>query len=362
MANQEHLDLFKRGIERGIEAWNKWQKVPIGLPFRLDLRGADLMGTDLISADLSHIDLSGANLSGANLNSAVLVGTFLVGTNLSSTDLRNANFSFANLRKANLTSATLSNATFEGADLTSATLISATLNRADLSGAFLSGANLTDFKIGFTNFGDYDLREVKGLETITHEGPSPLSINTIYLSGGEIPEAFVRGTGAPDTFIDYMHSLVGKTIEYYSCFISYSSKDDAFARRLYADLQSKGVRCWFAPEDMKTGDEIRTRIDEAIRIHDKLLLVLSVHSVDSTWVKKEVETAFEKEDRQKRLVLFPVRLDDTVMQTTKAWAADIRRMRHITDFTRWKEHDTYQKAFARLLRNLKAETQKTEEP
>ena len=140
-----------------------------------------------------------------------------------------------------------------------------------------------------------------------------------------------------------------------------SSKDQEFADRLYADLQSKGVRCWFAPEDMKTGDEIRSRIDEAIRLHDKLLLVLSAYSVESSWVKKEVETAFEKEDRQKRLVLFPVRLDEVVMQTTKAWAADIRRTRHITDFTRWKDYDAYQNAFIRLLRDLKVEPEKTEE-
>jgi hypothetical protein len=99
---------------------------------------------------------------------------------------------------------------------------------------------------------------------------------------------FLKGTGADDTFITYVRTLVGKPIEYYSCFISYSSKDDAFAKRLYTDLQQEGVRCWFAPEDMKTGDEIRSRIDEAIRIHDKLLLVLSEHSVESTWVKKEV--------------------------------------------------------------------------
>jgi hypothetical protein len=198
----------------------------------------------------------------------------------------------------------------------------------------------------------------KGLETVDHHGPSTIGIDTIYRSRGNIPEVFLKGAGVPDSFIDYMRSLVGSPIDFYSCFISYSSKDQEFAERLYADLQSKGVRCWYAPEDMKTGDEIRSRIDEAIRIHDKLLLVLSEHSVESTWVKKEVETAFEKEDRQKRLVLFPVRLDDTAMQTTKAWAADIRRMRHITNFTNWKDHDTYQKAFTRLLRDLKAEAQR----
>jgi len=47
-----------------------------------------------------------------------------------------------------------------------------------------------------------------------------------------------------------MRSLVGKAIEFYSCFISDSSQDDDFAQPLHADLQRKDVRCWFAPEDL----------------------------------------------------------------------------------------------------------------
>ena len=54
-------------------------------------------------------------------------------------------------------------------------------------------------------------------------------------------------------------------------------------------------------------------------------------------------------------MLFPIRVDGAVVETDGAWAADIRRTRHIGDFTRWKEHDAYQQAFQRLLRGLKAE-------
>ena len=92
-----------------------------------------------------------------------------------------------------------------------------------------------------------------------------------------------------------------------------------------------------------------------------MLLVLSEHSVNSKWVEKEVETAFDKEtpdhfdkETPDHTVLFPIRLDDAVMKTDRAWAADIRRTRHIGDFSRWKDHDAYQKAFDRLLRDLKA--------
>jgi len=94
----------------------------------------------------------------------------------------------------------------------------------------------------------------------------------------------------------------------------------------------------------------------AIRVHDKLLIVVSKNSVNSAWVEKEVETAFEKEQRQNgKPVLFPIRLDDAVMQTDQAWAADIRRTRQIGEFTGWKDHDAYQQSFQRLLRDLKAD-------
>ncbi|MGZ3612239.1 MAG: toll/interleukin-1 receptor domain-containing protein [Ktedonobacteraceae bacterium] len=142
--------------------------------------------------------------------------------------------------------------------------------------------------------------------------------------------------------------------------MSYSSKDQAFAERLYADLRSKGVRCWFAPEDLKWGEHIRTGIDEAIRLHDKLLLVLSKSSVASGWVEREAKSALAKERKEKRTVLFPVRVDRAVFESPFDWATEIRHERNIGDFTRWKNPDDNEKAFSRLLHDLKAEVQKLE--
>ncbi len=203
-------------------------------------------------------------------------------------------------------------------------------------------------------FGNNDLSAVKGLGTVVHVRPSTIRIDTIYKSKGNIPEAFLRGAGVPEDFIVYMESLARNPIEFYSCFIGYSSQDDDFARRLHADLQQSNVRCWFAPEDLKIGDKFRTRIDESIRVYDKLMVILTEHSIASPWVEEEVEAALEKERKQSgKLVLFPIRLDDAVMETDQAWAASLRRTRHIGDFRHWKDHDAFQKAFERLLRDLK---------
>ena len=178
-----------------------------------------------------------------------------------------------------------------------------------------------------------------------------------FVSKGRSPKTFLRGCGVPEALIKSLPSILGamEPIQFYSCFISYSSKDQPFAERLYADLQGKGVRCWYAPEDLKIGEKIRVGIDESIWIHDKLLLVLSKYSVASDWVEKEVETAMEKERQQKRVVLFPIRLDDAVMKIETGWPADIRRSRNIGDFKKWKIPNAYQKTLDRLLRDLKAE-------
>ena len=53
------------------------------------------------------------------------------------------------------------------------------------------------------------------------------------------------------------------------------------------------------------------------------------------------------------LVLFPIRIDDAVMTTPEPWARKLRDQRHIGDFRSWKEHNQYQKALKRLMRDLK---------
>jgi hypothetical protein len=159
--------------------------------------------------------------------------------------------------------------------------------------------------------------------------------------------------GLPDNLIEYLPSLLGRAIEFYSCFISYSHEDKVFARRLHADMQAKGVRCWFAPHDMPIGAKILDTIDEAIRLRDKVLLILSEGAIASDWVEGEVTRALDEERERKQLLLFPVRIDDAVLDTKEAWARLLRGERHIGDFTRWKDHDTYDAALKRLLRDLK---------
>jgi hypothetical protein len=158
----------------------------------------------------------------------------------------------------------------------------------------------------------------------------------------------------PDSLIDYLPSLRGDPIQFYSCFISYSATDQTFVERLHADLQNKGVRCWFAPHDLPIGAKIWDAIDDAIRLRDKLLVILSEASIASDWVEDEVNKAYAQERERKETVLFPIRIDDAVMTTPEPWARKLRDQRNIGDFRGWRNPTEYQKSLERLLRDLRA--------
>jgi uncharacterized protein YjbI with pentapeptide repeats len=379
VANEEHVKILKQGAE----VWNAWRNanlevLPDAALIRANLYDADLSGANLHDADLFGANLSGTNLSGADLHRVKLYGADLHDANLGGALLYEAELLDADLRNATLLRADLRHANLSGADLHDADLRDATLLRADLrdatlsgtkmsgtnlsfadlsgtnlSGADLRGANLTQVALLETIFANVDLASVIGLDTCVHEGPSTVDHRTLQQSG-PLPLAFLRGVGLPDMLIDYLPSLLNQAIQHYSCFISYSFTDQEFADRLYADLQNKGVRCWFAPHDLRIGKKILDAVDAAIRLRDRVLLILSEHSINSEWVEDEVTAGFEEERKRGEEVLFPIRLDDGVLKTKEAWAAKLRA-RLIGDFRQWKDHDAYQQSFQRMLRDLTKE-------
>ena len=309
MVNPEHL----RILNQGVEAWNKWREERPAI--KPDLRLASLRERKLCTANFR--------------------GAILIGADLSASDLCFADLSGADLRYTNL-----GRVAFRGADLSEA-------------------------KLGCTFFCDNDLSVVKGLESALHYWPSTIGIDTLYRSGGKIPESFLRGAGVPDIFIKYLPSLVNaeQAIQYYSCFISHSTKDEEFAQRLYSRLRDEHVRVWFAPEDMQGGRKLEEQIDEAIRVYDKLLIVLSENSIHSEWVKTEIRRACKAEVKEKRRKLFPIGIVD--YETIKDWklfdadlgkdlAVEVREY-FIPGFSNWKDHDAFEKAFERLLRDLQPE-------
>jgi uncharacterized protein YjbI with pentapeptide repeats len=376
MPNDEHVTLLKQGVD----VWNQWrrQNSKLGSRFsRPDLREADLIGADLIGADLNRANLSGAKLSGANLSRAKLSGANLTEANLSTAELDEVNLCGAdvigaNLSRANLLQAKLSRADLSRADLSGANLSWTNLDHANLKGTRLSGANLSTADLSGANLDEADLlgadlnnamlsgtmladanlSAVRGLETCRHYGPSRIDHRTLEKSG-LLPVAFLRGIGLPNKLVDHLASLLNQPIQVYSCFISYSATDQEVAERIHADLRTRGVRCHLAPHDVPPSAKILDPSDEAIRLRDKVVLILSANAVANAWAEQEVWRGFAEERDRQRIVLLPIRLDDVVLESPESWACKLRGQRNIGDFTGWKDQGRYQKSLEQLMRDLK---------
>jgi uncharacterized protein YjbI with pentapeptide repeats len=166
MANSEHLDILKQGVE----TWNQWRREHLDIQpdlssadlsemlFRgvnfsgANLRNANLRDVKLSRADLNRANLSRAYLSWANLNMSNLSGadlrqSFLLGVHCSEADLSGANLGGAFLNNANFSSTNLTNTNLSGAHLEGATLSGTNLSRADLAGCHIHGISAWNIQL-----------------------------------------------------------------------------------------------------------------------------------------------------------------------------------------------------------------------
>lgn len=295
MANRNHLKI----LNQGIPSWNEWrERYPKTRP---DLSGVDLSGMDLKDGNFRLANLKFANLSRANLD-ADFVGADLGAANLENSWLDNADLGFANLTGARL-------------------------KGADFGGAMLVG----------TVFAMNDLSQVKGLNYVSHFGPSSISIDTIYHSKGKISKTFLREAGVPESFITSIPLLLTKPSKYYDSFISFAEADDEFAEKLYLGMRAKGIKCWRWKEDAKWGEPLMKSIDSAIRRYEKLVVCCSRSSLNSPAVIREIERALQREDELASQgkpveVLFPIRLDDYVLTKWKHYRKADVVAKHMATF------------------------------
>jgi tetratricopeptide (TPR) repeat protein len=157
--------------------------------------------------------------------------------------------------------------------------------------------------------------------------------------------------------------MEAKETPFHSCFISYNHKDQEFVERLYSRLKDSRVPVWFDAKDVKGGRKLHEQIVKEIREHDKLLIILSKHSLQSDWVKTEIREALKGSGRRKRARLFPIRL--VSMDVIKKWecfdadsgkdlAHEVRKY-PISDFSDWRNHGSFEASADRLIKDLQKE-------
>lgn len=90
-------------------------------------------------------------------------------------------------------------------------------------------------------------------------------------------------------------------------FISYSSQDKVAADAAVAALESKKVRCWIAPRDIRPGAEWSEAIVEAIGSARAMVLVFTSKANASPQVRREVQLAFDR-----GVTVIPLRIENIV--------------------------------------------------
>lgn len=93
-------------------------------------------------------------------------------------------------------------------------------------------------------------------------------------------------------------------------FISHSSKDKPFIRQLSADLAKENILVWLDEQQIKVGDSIGDKISQGLAESDYFVIALSDNSVNSEWVKKELNSALISEIESKKVKILPIKLSE----------------------------------------------------
>jgi len=307
-----------------------------------DLRGADLRGAFVRNADLSTADLRGANLSKADLDWSSLHQADVRDANLSDAFIRDADLSGADLREVRLRRSTLQKTDLRGADLRDADLRDADLRTADLHGADLravdlsrsnlTGANLAGARSGATSWTAVDLRDVSGLGSLVHAGPSSVGIDTLVLSGGTLDEAFLRGCGVdPPIAAALADTVATTTTAHFGAFISHNRADADLAAKLVEHLfVTHEARAWLDEHQLAGGEPVGQSLYRGVHKRNKVVLLCSEASLGSWWLEEAIDrwAVAERELRRtgtgNESLLIPVDLDGFVQRSDLPVATHIR--------------------------------------
>ncbi len=91
----------------------------------------------------------------------------------------------------------------------------------------------------------------------------------------------------------------------YDMFLSYSHVDREAILDIADSLQQRRIRVWYDGWEMKPGDILRERINNGIEDADYFLVVLSENSLDSSWVRFELNSAMINEIEQQHVRVIP---------------------------------------------------------
>lgn len=125
-------------------------------------------------------------------------------------------------------------------------------------------------------------------------------------------------------------------------FLSHTKKDKPFVRKLAADLRSYGHIVWIDEAEINIGDSLIGKIRDGLDMVDYVAAIISKGSLESEWVKKELEIASNREIKEKRVVVLPILVEHV----------DLPGFLEGKFYGDFSEKDEYEEKLQLLLRSL----------
>jgi hypothetical protein len=97
-------------------------------------------------------------------------------------------------------------------------------------------------------------------------------------------------------------------------FISHSSKDKIIVRPIAERLRRDGLRVWFDEWEIRPGDSIPAKIEEALEHSRVLVLCMSANAFGSDWAQLESGTFRFRDPLNRDRRFIPLRLDETPLR------------------------------------------------
>lgn len=183
------------------------------------------------------------------------------------------------------------------------------------------GLLLGEPKIGYD---DDSGPEITGGEIEWHEGEAIVSFRDVSVRGNVSLSKRSRDTYLHSHFLidlERSHnpknlmnkswgSRLTKIYNQKKVFLSHSHADKKFCRYLARKLDSAGIKVWVDNAEIRIGDSLIEKLRSAIDEVDYVIAVLSSNSVESEWVKRELDIAMNQEIESRRLKVMPVLRDD----------------------------------------------------
>lgn len=140
-------------------------------------------------------------------------------------------------------------------------------------------------------------------------------------------------------------------------FISHSSEDKKFVRTLKDDLEANGIKTWLDEDELQYGDSLIEKLQNALEDSSHFIIVLTQTSVNSDWIKLELNKAKLLKTQELLKKIIPIKYRECIIpdDLSNLLYAELTSEVVINDHDKVKFiSDGYPKFISKLIKTLRS--------